>query len=210
MHRSISSSNLEFMENVMRKNMKLSLLTLSLTALLAVQGCAVVAIGSAVAVGASSSSDPRSVGTQLDDTNNALSIGNRINKIDGLSAESNIDVELFNRQLLLTGQVTDAKWIKQIDASVKQNTYIKKYHNQIRIAPLTNATQQAKDIIIANTIRAKLIADDNVSTTNINVIVNNGEVFLMGLVTNQEATIAVNIARNVNNVVRVNRVFEII
>ena len=210
MHRSTSSSNLEFLEYVMRKNMKLSLLTLSLTALLAVQGCAVVAIGSAVAVGASSSSDPRSVGTQLDDTNNALSIGNRINKIDGLSAESNIDVELFNRQLLLTGQVTDAKWIKLIDASVKQNTYIKKYHNQIRIAPLANATQQAKDIIIANTIRAKLIADDNVSTTNINVIVNNGEVFLMGLVTNQEATIAVNIARNVNNVVRVNRVFEII
>lgn len=194
----------------MRKNMKISVLALSLTALLAIQGCAVVAIGSAVAVGASSSSDPRSVGTQLDDTNNALSIGNRINKIEGLSAVSNIDVELFNRQLLLTGQVTDAKWIKQIDASVKQNTYIKKYHNQIRVAPLASAKQQAKDIIIANTIRAKLIADDNVSTTNINVIVNNGEVFLMGLVTNQEATIAVNIARNVNNVVRVNRVFEII
>jgi osmotically-inducible protein OsmY len=194
----------------MHKNMKLSVLTLSLTALLAIQGCTVVAIGSAVAVGASSSADPRSLGTQLDDTNNALSIGNRINKIEGLSTESNIDVELFNRQLLLTGQVTDTKWLKQIDATVKQNTYIKKYHNQIRIAPLASAKQQAKDIIIANTIRAKLIADDNVSTTNINVIVNNSEVFLMGLVTNQEATIAVDIARNVNDVVRVNRVFEII
>ncbi len=194
----------------MRKKIKFSLLALGLTALFTLQGCTVVALSSAVAVGASSSSDPRSVGTQIDDTNNALSIGNRITKIEGLSAESNIDVELFNRQLLLTGQVTDAKWLKQIDAAVKQNTYIKKYHNQIRIAPLASAKQQAKDIIIANTIRAKLIADDKVSTSNMNVIVNNGEVFLMGLVTNQEATIAVDIARNVNNVVRVNRVFEII
>lgn len=203
-------NNLGDMDCFMRKNLKFSILALSLTTLLTLQGCAVVAIGSAVAVGASSSSDPRSVGTQLDDTNNALSIGNRINKIEGLSEVSNIDVELFNRQLLLTGQVAETKWLKQIDAVVKQNTYIKKYHNQIRVAPLASAKQQAKDILIANTIRAKLIADDKVSTTNINVIVNDGEVFLMGLVTNQEATIAVDIARNVNNVTRVIRVFEII
>jgi osmotically-inducible protein OsmY len=174
------------------------------------QGCTVVALGSAVAVGASSSADPRSIGTQLDDTNNALSIGNHINKIAGIQAASNIDIEVFNRQLLLTGQVVDASWVKAIDEVVAKNTYIEKAHNQIRVAPLADAKQQAKDIIIANTIRAKLFADERVSTTNMNVIVNNSEVFLMGLVTNQEATIAVDIARNVNNVTRVNRVFEII
>ncbi|MET1219115.1 MAG: BON domain-containing protein [Glaciecola sp.] len=174
------------------------------------QGCTVVALGSAVAVGASSSADPRSIGTQLDDTNNALSIGNHINKIAGIQAASNIDIEVFNRQLLLTGQVVDASWVKAIDEVVAKNTYIEKAHNQIRVAPLAGAKQQAKDIIIANTIRAKLFADERVSTTNMNVIVNNSEVFLMGLVTNQEATIAVDIARNVNNVTRVNRVFEII
>ena len=174
------------------------------------QGCTVVALGSAVAVGASSSADPRSIGTQLDDTNNALSIGNHINKIAGIQAASNIDIEVFNRQLLLTGQVVDASWVKAIDEVVAKNTYIEKAHNQIRVAPLADAKQQAKDIIIANTIRAKLFADERVSTTNMNVIVNNSEVFLMGLVTNQEATIAVDIARNDNNVPRVNRVFEII
>ena len=194
----------------MRKKIKFSMLALGLTALFTLQGCTVVALTSAVAVGASSSSDPRSVGTQIDDANNALSIVNRLSKIEVVSAETNFNVQLFNRQLLLTGQATDAKWHKQINAAVKQNTYVKKYHNQIRIAPLISAKQQAKDIIIAHTIRAKLIADDKVSTSNMNVIVNNGEVFLMGLVTNQEATIAVDIARNVNNVVRVNRMFEII
>lgn len=69
---------------------------------------------------------------------------------------------------------------------------------------------QAKDILIANTIRAKYITSDEIESSRINVVVSGGEVFLMGLINNQQATRAVDIARNINNVKSVIRVFEII
>ena len=69
---------------------------------------------------------------------------------------------------------------------------------------------QAKDILIANALRAKLLMNKEIESNRINVVVNGGDVFLMGLLDNQQATSAVEIARNINNVKSVVRVFEII
>ena len=69
---------------------------------------------------------------------------------------------------------------------------------------------QAKDILIANALRAKLLINEEIESNRINVVVNGGDVFLMGLLDNQQATRAVEIARNINNVKSVVRVFEII
>lgn len=181
-----------------------SFLTLSLS------NCAVVAVGGAAAVVAGTASDSRTLGAQIDDSTNSISISNAISKIEGFSGNANIDVEIFNRQLLLTGQVLNASLVKEIVATAQKNTYISKIHNQLRVGPIASASSQAKDIVIANTIRAKFLADKTVNSSAVNVVVSNGEVFLMGLVSNVEATAAVEIARNVQNVVRVNRVFEIV
>ena len=62
---------------------------------------------------------------------------------------------------------------------------------------------------LATKIRTKILASDKVPTSQISIIVEDSEVFLMGLVTNQEATAAVEIARHVDGVARVIRAFEI-
>ncbi len=173
-------------------------------------GCTAVAIGTIATIGAAASQDPRSLGTQLDDTNAVARVSNTLSNIDGLDAVSNIDIEVFNRQLLLTGRVDAAKWQTKINDAIKQDPYLRKHHNQIRVGLTPSAAIQAKDILIANTLRAKYIANDVIESSRINVVVNAGEVFLMGLVNNQQATQAVEIARNINNVKGVIRVFEII
>ncbi len=183
---------------------------LALTLTLTLSNCTAIALGGAAAVAAGSVSDPRTIGTQIDDRTNNLSVANALSKIEGYTEQSNIDIDVYNKQLLLTGQVTNAKLIKQIIAVAQGNAYFSKIHNQLRVSPLASASTQAKDIIIANTIRAKLLAHDDMNLTAVKVTVNSGEVFLMGLVNNSQATVAVDIARNVQNVVRVNRVFQII
>ena len=185
-------------------------IALAITLILTLSNCTAIALGGVAAVAAGSVSDPRTIGTQIDDRTNSLSIANALSKIEGYAENTNIDIDVYNRQLLLTGQVTDANLVKQIVATAQNNSYFSKIHNQLRVTPLANASTQAKDIVIANTIRAKLLAHDDVNLTSVKVTVNSGEVFLMWLVNNSQATVAVDIARNVQNVVRVNRVFEII
>jgi len=54
-----------------------------------------------------------------------------------------------------------------------------------------------------------LLGDKEVSALNIRVVTENGEVFLMGIVSELEADKAVEVARHVNGVSRVIKAFEI-
>ncbi len=173
-------------------------------------GCTAIALGTVATIGATASQDPRSIGTQIDDTNAVARISLRLSEIEGLSEASDIEVDVFNRQLLLTGTIDDATWQPQINAVLTGDPYLRKSHNQIRIGMRLSTSMQAKDILIANALRAKLLMNKEIESNRINVVVNGGDVFLMGLLDNQQATRAVEIARNINNVKSVVRVFEII
>ena len=59
-----------------------------------------------------------------------------------------------------------------------------------------------------NTPKSSKITLINLDLLKIKVVTENGEVFLMGLVTKEQATIAVEIARNVSGVNRVFKIFE--
>ncbi|MDG1122383.1 MAG: BON domain-containing protein [Glaciecola sp.] len=173
-------------------------------------GCTAIALGTVATIGATASQDPRSIGTQIDDTNAVARISLRLSEIEGLSDVSDIEVDVFNRQLLLTGTIDDESWQPKINAVLAADPYLRKTHNQVRVGLRLSTSMQAKDILIANALRAKLLVNDEIESNRINVVVNGGDVFLMGLLDNQQATRAVEIARNINNVKSVVRVFEII
>ena len=173
------------------------------------QGCVVAAVGAGAAAAAKVANDRRTVGTQLDDQNAEGKVSFRWAKYDRLKDEANLRVDVYNGVALMTGQAPDRQIIDQAVSEVQQVDYIRKIHNQVRVGPPHGASSQAYDIWLANKIRAKLLANDNVPSMQIKVVVENSEVFLMGRVTNQEATYAVDIARNVDGVKRVVRAFEI-
>ncbi|WP_018983301.1 division/outer membrane stress-associated lipid-binding lipoprotein [Salinimonas chungwhensis] len=173
------------------------------------QGCVVAAVGAGAAAAAKVANDRRTVGTQLDDQNAEGKVSFRWAKYDRLKDSANLRVDVYNGVALLTGQAPDQQLISQAVNEVQQVDYIHKIHNQVRVGQPQAATSQAYDIWLANKIRAKLLANENVPALQIKVVVENAEVFLMGRVTNQEATYAVDIARNVEGVQRVIRAFEI-
>jgi len=190
-----------------KRNVLMSLFAISCVA--ATSGCTAIALGTVATIGATASQDPRSIGTQIDDTNAVARISLRLSEIEGLSAASNIDVDVFNRQLLLTGTIDYSSWQPKINAILAADPYLRRSHNQIRTGLRLSTSMQAKDILIANALRAKLLVNQEIESNRINVVVNGGDVFLMGLLDNQQATRAVDIARNINNVKSVVRVFEI-
>lgn len=192
-----------------RLQQKILALGLACVMLGQLSGCAVVAVGAVSATAVSVSNDRRTAGTQLDDFNAQNTASRLIGKQAPLTEAANIEVTVYNKVALLTGQAPSQADIKLAEEQVRSIAYISKIHNQIRVGqPITTSTE-LYDRWLATKIRTKILASDNVPTTQISIVVEDSEVFLMGLVTNQEATAAVDIARHVDGVSRVIRAFEI-
>ncbi|WP_218309943.1 BON domain-containing protein [Alteromonas antoniana] len=172
------------------------------------QGCAVAVVGAGAAA-AKVANDRRTVGTQLDDQNAESAIAYQWSKSDALKAEANLQADVYNGVALITGQVPGEALRDDAIARVQNVEYVKKIHNQLRIGESIGASQQATDIWLASKVKTKLVADERVPALQVRVVVQNAEVFLMGRVSNQEATAAVDIARHVGGVQRVIRAFEI-
>ncbi len=176
---------------------------------LTLQGC-VVAVGAAGAMAAKVANDRRTVGTQLDDQNADASVSYQWSKSDTLKEKTNLQVDVYNGVALLTGQAPSQSLIDEAVDRAQNVEYLKKIHNQIRIGEPIGAGTQANDIWLASKVRAKIVADETVPALQVKVVVQDSEVFLMGQLTNLEATAAVNVARNVTGVARVVRAFEIV
>ena len=182
------------------------ILTCTLLALL--QGCAAAVVaGGATAV--TSANDRRTLGAQIDDKNAVLK-AQRALADDALTAEgSNINVTSYNGVLLLTGQTRSEQIRQQAQALVSKIDGVRDVQNQIRLGNNTAMTTRTRDGWISTKVKSQLLADEQVSGLNIKVVTENAEVFLMGIVSAQEAAKAVDIARHVDGVARVVQAFEL-
>ena len=173
------------------------------------QGCAgglIVAAGTAVAV----SSDERTLAEQLDD--NALSAA-ALDKINELNiSNEQMRIKLFSNSgyLLLIGQVSDAQLSRKIETQLNTLKNAKGIYNQLRVGRPIGFAQQSKDSWITTKVKSKLTADEYVNPLKIKVITENSEVFLIGRVTQAMSDHATEIARQVDGVKQVNRVFQIV
>nr|WP_252731956.1 division/outer membrane stress-associated lipid-binding lipoprotein [Paraglaciecola arctica] len=183
------------------------MLTSLLSAALLLQGCAGLIIGAGVGA-ASVAHDRRTIGTQVDDTTAASRISNALAKDLAVQEQTSITVQVFNGTALLVGQAPTQELIQQAQNLAATVKNIKKLHNQIRLGSPIPAGVIANDAWLASKIKTKLIADKRIDGLHIEIEVENGEVFLMGLVTEHESNIAVDITRNVNGVKQVIKAFE--
>ena len=180
-------------------------LILSITLLL--QSCAGLIIGAGVGA-VSVAHDRRTIGTQMDDTTTAGRISIAMSNDTAIKDQTSISVQVFNGTVLLVGQAPTQGLIQKAEKLASSVKNIKKLHNQIRLGSPIPASIVANDAWLASKIKTKLIADKRIDGLHIEIEVENGEVFLMGLVSQQESDIAVDITRNINGVKQVIKAFE--
>jgi osmotically-inducible protein OsmY len=176
-------------------------LSLALTALLTLQGCAAVAVGAA-AVGISSATDPRTIGTQVDDQTIEMKTNAKIGNDEQLD-DARVVAISYDTNVLLVGQVPNRQLKQHAEAVISDTNGINKIFNQLRIGSKASAAVRAGDSWITSKIKLKFANNKKVDATNIKVVTENAEVFLMGHVSQSEADEAVNVARNVDGVERV-------
>lgn len=178
------------------------------TLLAVLQGCAAVVVaGGASAV--TSANDRRTLGAQIDDKNVVLKAVRALADDAATAEGSNINITSYNGVLLLTGQTASEQTRQRAEELVRTIDGVRNVQNQIRLGNNTGMTTRTRDSWISTKVKTQLLADKQVSGLNIKVVTENAEVFLLGLVSEQEAAKAIDIARHVDGVSRVIKAFEI-
>lgn len=174
----------------------------------ALSGC-VALVGGGAAMAGMSAIDRRTTGTQVDDEGIELRAGNRISEAMGDKAR--VEVTSYNRQVLLTGQAGNATDKQTIEKLVREQSMVRNVYNEIEVAPFTATLgQRSKDTMLTGQIKASLLNAKDIQSSAVKVVTENNVVYLMGVVTPREAKRAAEIARGVNDVTKVVRLFEVI
>ncbi len=175
---------------------------------LLLQGCMAGVVISSAAIATKSITDPRSFGTQLDDSTLKLRIENILSKDTQLKKYAHIVVIVYQGQVLLIGQAPNAniaRRAKQITMSVEG---VKEIYNEIRFGMPINISTASSDIWITTKIRLKILTNDAVKSTNVKITTENSEVFLFGVVAIKEAETIAKIASEMRGVKHVTTVFS--
>ena len=169
--------------------------------------CGVLAVGG-VAAGASIAADRRTPGAQAIDKGIELEAGNALAKKFGDNAH--INVTSFNQKVLLTGEVKDADIKGEAGAYVKAMKNARSVFNELIIGPNSSYTARANDSYLESKIKTQMIFTDQLPSNSMAIVAEGSSVYLMGILTQNEADIAKKVASNTNGVKDVYVYFDII
>ena len=184
--------------------------TLALVALLGLapqlQGCLPLVAGGAGAT-ALALNDRRTVGAQTEDKEIDVRGESRVN--DRFGDRVHINVTSFNRNVLLTGEASDAAAKAQIEIIVREIPNVRGVVNEIQVAGVSSYTSRGNDSYLTSKVKARFVDNGgDFSVNQVKVVTEGSVVYLLGLVTRKEAEAAVEIARTTGGVQKVVRVFE--
>ena len=186
------------------------LFIISLSASL-LSGCTTAVVGG-VAAGSAVVHDRRTTGVIIEDQEIELRAMQIRHDHDEISSRSNISVTSYNLVVLMTGQAESPEVVTQYANLISQLPRVRKIHNEVAIGAESTFTESTSDTYLTS--RAKLALFDvdlpDFDPTRIKVVTSQDTVYLMGIVTRQEAAAATDKVRFISGVKHVVKVFEYI
>ncbi|MEG9532031.1 division/outer membrane stress-associated lipid-binding lipoprotein [Mannheimia indoligenes] len=188
-----------------KKLLKAGLLTFGF---LSLQGCITTAVVTSAAVATKVATDPRSTGTQVDDEILEEKVAYNINKDEQIKQEARINVVAYNGKVLLIGQAPSMDVVENAKNLAAGAEGVTEIYNEIRQGEKIGFGQITQDSWITTQVKSKLLVNGEVKATEVKVVTENSEVFLMGKVSQAQADAAAEAARNVGGVTKVVKVFS--
>ena len=129
-------------------------------------------------------------------------IGNRFGD------NTHVNVTSYNYNVLLTGEVPDAKAKSEIERIVLQIPQAKGAVNELQVAGPATLTSRGNDTYLTGRVKGAFVTENKFQANHVKVVTESGVVYLLGLVTHKEADDATAIARSISGVKKVVRIFE--
>lgn len=155
-----------------------------------------------------SSCTTTSVGGAFDDSRNESLATKLINAAHPQFKETNYSVTSFGGVVLITGQVPSADMIPLATAEVEPLRNVRKVHNELVVTGSTSMIARTNDSWLTTKTKSALSNSESTDATRIKVVTENGVVYMMGLLSRAEADAAVEVARQVQGVQKIVKLFD--
>jgi osmotically-inducible protein OsmY len=162
--------------------MKIRILTILLIYLL-LSSCAGVASKGIFGTGVSVALDPRSLGTQIDDSLMQKNLSARIILMDKKYLLS-IKSKVLDGRIFLTGKVDNAEEKLKLTKIAWETDGVRSVRNDVKIKEKFDLKQSAKDILITSQLRTALIINKNIKATNYQIDTYKKKIYIYGIANN--------------------------
>ncbi len=127
---------------------------------------------------------------------------------DTLAGQGHVNVTSYNYMVLLTGEVPTAQVKGEVDRVASEVPQVKTVINELQIAGASSMASRSNDSYITSKVKSNFLGAENFRPTSVKVVTEAGVVYLLGLVTREEADAATEVTRGTGGVQKVVRVFE--
>ena len=148
------------------------------------------------------------IGVDITDSTIARHIGVNIKKVDPDLEYANVNINVFNSVVLLTGEAPNQRLKTIAGDTARSIKGVRVVHNELKIRPNSSIPDRGVDSMITAKVKIKLALDEEVTASDIDVITEDNVVYLMGLIPKVMGEKAANRAQETGGVRRVVKVFE--
>ena len=164
--------------------MKNKLILIFLTFLILVS-CVGTSSRGVFGTGVSIALDPRSLGTQIDDSIMQKNLAARLVLKDKKYLLS-IKTKVLDGRIFLTGKVDDPEEKLQITKLSWETAGVRSVKNDVKIKEKFNFQQSAKDLLITSQLRIGLIVNENIKARNYNIDTYKKKIYIYGIALNSD------------------------
>ena len=162
--------------------------------------CAGISSKGVFGTGVSVALDPRSLGTQIDDSVMQKNVGARLALRDK-SHIIGVKIKVLDGRIFLTGKVDDPEEKLQITKLAWETKGVRSVRNDIRIKEDFDFKQSAKDLLITSQLRTALILNKEIKSSNYQIDTYKKKIFIYGIsITNEERKKVINEAKEILDV----------
>ena len=148
-------------------------------------GCAGVASKGIFGTGVSVALDPRSVGTQVDDSIMQKNLSARIILMDKKYLLS-VNNKVLDGRIFLTGKVDNPEEKLKLTKLAWETDGVRSVRNDVKIKEEFNLQQSAKDIIITSQLKSAMIFNKNIKATNYQIDTYKKKIYIYGIALTSE------------------------
>ena len=116
----------------------------------------------------------------------------------------------YNGYVLIAGEVPNQGLKDEASAVLREIEGVRRIYNELVIGPKSTSGTEANDVWLTTKIKTALLTDSEVPSLRVKVVTENSVVYLMGLLSTEEANRTAAAAADVDGVTRVVRLFELI
>tara|TARA_B100000989_G_C19417518_1_gene417126 strand:+ start:141 stop:734 length:594 start_codon:yes stop_codon:yes gene_type:complete len=163
-------------------------------------GCAGVGSSGIFGTGVSVAFDPRSVGTQIDDSIMQKNLTARMILLDKKYLLT-VNSKVLDGRIFLTGKVNDPEDKLRLTKLAWETDGVRSVRNDLKIKEEFNFKQSAKDILISSQLRTALILDKEIKATNYQIDTYKKKIFIYGIAfTTEEKDKVIQKAKKISDV----------